>query len=176
MTAAASWKEAALQVLVVTVVLPLATYPVYAFALDCGQAQGGCPLLLGSLYGYLLPSAGVQLYSAVAATVFYHRCMEQQRHELAIPVTMKAMKLDPWWIKWNRYICYTDCKAPRKRRKASCLQSEQTRVVLTSAAYVNLKQAEISKYTRNLAPANRVILLSGPAGKPSSSQQLKDFA
>ncbi|KAI4969941.1 hypothetical protein ZWY2020_000855 [Hordeum vulgare] len=34
MTAAASWKEAALQVLVVTVVLPLATYPVYAFALD----------------------------------------------------------------------------------------------------------------------------------------------
>ncbi|XP_044973229.1 uncharacterized protein LOC123440744 isoform X2 [Hordeum vulgare subsp. vulgare] len=93
MTAAASWKEAALQVLVVTVVLPLATYPVYAFALEYGQAQGGFLLLLGSLYGYLLPSAGVQLYSAVAATVFYHRCMEQQRHELAIPVTMKAMKL-----------------------------------------------------------------------------------
>ncbi|KAE8795403.1 Spastin [Hordeum vulgare] len=53
---------------------------------------------------------------------------------------------------------------------------EQTRVVLTSAAYVNLKQAEICKYTRNLAPANRAILLSGPADKPSSSQQLKDFA
>ncbi|KAM0902470.1 hypothetical protein ACQ4PT_019291 [Festuca glaucescens] len=41
--------------------------------------------------------------------------------------------------------------------------SEQTRVVLTSAAYVHLKQAEISKYTRNLAPASRAILLSGPA-------------
>ncbi|KAI5019919.1 hypothetical protein ZWY2020_044807 [Hordeum vulgare] len=41
---------------------------------------------------------------------------------------------------------------------------EQTRVVLTSAAYVHLKQAEISKYTRNLAPTNRAILLSGPAG------------
>ncbi|KAI4972319.1 hypothetical protein ZWY2020_003244 [Hordeum vulgare] len=40
---------------------------------------------------------------------------------------------------------------------------EQTRVVPTSVAYVNLKQAEISKYTRNLAPANRAILLSGPA-------------
>uniref|UniRef100_A0A453EHI3 AAA+ ATPase domain-containing protein n=1 Tax=Aegilops tauschii subsp. strangulata TaxID=200361 RepID=A0A453EHI3_AEGTS len=43
------------------------------------------------------------------------------------------------------------------------LCSEQTRVVLTSAAYVHLKQAEISKYTRNLAPASRAILLSGPA-------------
>ncbi|AQK91114.1 P-loop containing nucleoside triphosphate hydrolase superfamily protein [Zea mays] len=41
--------------------------------------------------------------------------------------------------------------------------SEQTRVVLTSAAYVHLKQADISKYTRNLAPASRTILLSGPA-------------
>jgi SpoVK/Ycf46/Vps4 family AAA+-type ATPase len=41
--------------------------------------------------------------------------------------------------------------------------SEQTRVVLTSAAYVHLKQAEISNYTRNLAPASRAILLSGPA-------------
>ncbi|VAH68260.1 unnamed protein product [Triticum turgidum subsp. durum] len=92
MTAAASWKEAALQVLVVSVVLPLATYPVYAFALDCGQ--GGCVLLLGSLYGFLLPSAGVQLYSTVAATVFYHRGMEQQRRrDLAIPLMMKDMKL-----------------------------------------------------------------------------------
>ncbi|KAJ3694570.1 hypothetical protein LUZ60_010050 [Juncus effusus] len=40
--------------------------------------------------------------------------------------------------------------------------SEQTRVVLTSAAYVHLKQADISKYTRNLSPASRAILLSGP--------------
>ncbi|XP_043697385.1 uncharacterized protein LOC122648193 isoform X2 [Telopea speciosissima] len=41
--------------------------------------------------------------------------------------------------------------------------SEQTRVLLTSAAYVHLKQAEFSKYTRNLSPASRAILLSGPA-------------
>ncbi|KAJ8649413.1 hypothetical protein MRB53_002436 [Persea americana] len=41
--------------------------------------------------------------------------------------------------------------------------SEQTRVLLTSAAYVNLKEADISKYTRNLSPASRAILLSGPA-------------
>ncbi|CAM8876388.1 unnamed protein product [Rhodiola kirilowii] len=40
--------------------------------------------------------------------------------------------------------------------------SEQTRVLLTSAAYVHLKQAEFSKYTRNLSPASRAILLSGP--------------
>ncbi|XP_073226139.1 uncharacterized protein [Cicer arietinum] len=39
----------------------------------------------------------------------------------------------------------------------------QTRVLLTSAAYVHLKHAEVSKYTRNLAPASRTILLSGPA-------------
>ncbi|XP_045813461.1 uncharacterized protein LOC123907304 isoform X2 [Trifolium pratense] len=41
--------------------------------------------------------------------------------------------------------------------------SEQTRVLLTSAAYVHLKHAEVSKYTRNLAPASRTIMLSGPA-------------
>ncbi|CAN6464620.1 unnamed protein product [Victoria cruziana] len=41
--------------------------------------------------------------------------------------------------------------------------NEQTRVVLTSAAYVHLKQADLSKYTRNLSPASRAILLSGPA-------------
>ncbi|XP_022942393.1 calmodulin-interacting protein 111-like isoform X1 [Cucurbita moschata] len=40
--------------------------------------------------------------------------------------------------------------------------SEQTRVVLTSAAYVHLKHAEVSKFTRNLSPASRAILLSGP--------------
>ncbi|KAK8935493.1 Katanin p60 ATPase-containing subunit A1 [Platanthera zijinensis] len=40
--------------------------------------------------------------------------------------------------------------------------SEQTRVVLTSAAFVHLKQADFSKYTRNLSPASRAILLSGP--------------
>uniref|UniRef100_A0A7N0RBR6 AAA+ ATPase domain-containing protein n=1 Tax=Kalanchoe fedtschenkoi TaxID=63787 RepID=A0A7N0RBR6_KALFE len=41
--------------------------------------------------------------------------------------------------------------------------SEQTRALLTNAAYVHLKHSEISKYTRNLAPASRAILLSGPA-------------
>ncbi|CAL9105821.1 hypothetical protein MUK42_11633 [Musa troglodytarum] len=41
--------------------------------------------------------------------------------------------------------------------------SEQTRVILTSAAYVHLKQADFSKYTRNLSPASRAILVSGPA-------------
>ena len=42
--------------------------------------------------------------------------------------------------------------------------SEQTRVLLTSAAYVHLKHSDFSKHTRNLAPASRAILLSGPAG------------
>ncbi|CBI22603.3 uncharacterized protein LOC100257581 [Vitis vinifera] len=41
--------------------------------------------------------------------------------------------------------------------------SEQTRVLLTSAAYVHLKHSDFSKHTRNLAPASRAILLSGPA-------------
>ncbi|KAL9265081.1 putative AAA domain-containing protein [Drosera capensis] len=40
---------------------------------------------------------------------------------------------------------------------------EQTRVLLTSAAYVHLKHSEVSKFTRNLSPGSRAILLSGPA-------------
>ncbi|ONK66400.1 uncharacterized protein A4U43_C06F7450 [Asparagus officinalis] len=40
---------------------------------------------------------------------------------------------------------------------------DQTHAVLTSAAFVHLKQAEITKYTRKLSPASRAILLSGPA-------------
>ncbi|KAL0371873.1 UNVERIFIED_CONTAM: Spastin [Sesamum calycinum] len=40
--------------------------------------------------------------------------------------------------------------------------SEQTRVLLTSAAFVHLKKADYSKHTRNLSPASRTILLSGP--------------
>ncbi|XP_068644815.1 uncharacterized protein [Aristolochia californica] len=47
--------------------------------------------------------------------------------------------------------------------------SEQTRVLLTSAAYVHLKQMDFSKYTRNLSPASRAILLSGP---PELYQQM----
>ncbi|CAH1418863.1 unnamed protein product [Lactuca virosa] len=41
--------------------------------------------------------------------------------------------------------------------------SEQTRVLLTSAACFYLKNIDFSKHTRNLAPASRTILLSGPA-------------
>uniref|UniRef100_A0A803PQ29 AAA+ ATPase domain-containing protein n=1 Tax=Cannabis sativa TaxID=3483 RepID=A0A803PQ29_CANSA len=41
--------------------------------------------------------------------------------------------------------------------------SEKTKVLLTSAAHVHLKYSEISKHTRNLSPASRAILLSGPA-------------
>ncbi|XP_057798578.1 uncharacterized protein LOC131014585 [Salvia miltiorrhiza] len=41
--------------------------------------------------------------------------------------------------------------------------SERTRIVFTSAAYVHLKHLDVSKHTRNLSPASRTILLSGPA-------------
>ncbi|KAL8544153.1 hypothetical protein ACS0TY_004619 [Phlomoides rotata] len=41
--------------------------------------------------------------------------------------------------------------------------SERTRVLLTSAAFVHLKHLDVSKHTRNLSPASRAILLSGPA-------------
>ncbi|XP_076946369.1 uncharacterized protein LOC143617816 [Bidens hawaiensis] len=41
--------------------------------------------------------------------------------------------------------------------------SERTRWLLTSAAYVHLKHLDVYKYTRNLSPASRAILLSGPA-------------
>ncbi|KAL6123160.1 hypothetical protein ACLB2K_075683 [Fragaria x ananassa] len=40
---------------------------------------------------------------------------------------------------------------------------ERTRMLLTSAAYVHLKHSDLSKHTRNLSPASRAILLSGPA-------------
>jgi hypothetical protein len=90
MTTTARRKEAAVQVFVVCVVLPLATYPVYAFALDC--AQGESLFLLGGLHGFVLPSAGVQLYSTVAATMFYHRCVDLHP-EPAIPLTAKLTKI-----------------------------------------------------------------------------------
>ncbi|RAL46378.1 hypothetical protein DM860_015371 [Cuscuta australis] len=41
--------------------------------------------------------------------------------------------------------------------------SERTRVLLTSAAYVHLNHLDMSRHTRNLSPASRAILLSGPA-------------
>lgn len=37
--------------------------------------------------------------------------------------------------------------------------------MLTSAALFHLKKSDLSKHTRNLSPASRTILLSGPAGK-----------
>ncbi|WOK99333.1 cell division cycle ATPase isoform X2 [Canna indica] len=40
--------------------------------------------------------------------------------------------------------------------------SEHTRSILKSVAYVHLKQTDALKYTRNLSPARRAILLSGP--------------
>ncbi|KAF9667442.1 hypothetical protein SADUNF_Sadunf15G0023500 [Salix dunnii] len=42
-------------------------------------------------------------------------------------------------------------------------EDEKTRMLLTSAAFVHLKHADFSKHTRNLSPASRAILLSGPA-------------
>ncbi|KAI4352942.1 hypothetical protein L6164_007146 [Bauhinia variegata] len=42
------------------------------------------------------------------------------------------------------------------------IANERTRVSLTSAAYVHLKHMHFSKHTRNLSPASRTILLSGP--------------
>ncbi|CAH9132170.1 unnamed protein product [Cuscuta epithymum] len=41
--------------------------------------------------------------------------------------------------------------------------SEQTRVLLTSAAFVHLRSNDFAKHTRNISPASRTILLSGPA-------------
>ncbi|WOG90817.1 hypothetical protein DCAR_0310063 [Daucus carota subsp. sativus] len=41
--------------------------------------------------------------------------------------------------------------------------SERTRMLLTSAAYVHLKHLDVSRHTRNLSPASRAILLTGPA-------------
>ncbi|CAN1751382.1 Uncharacterized AAA domain-containing protein C24B10.10c [Linum perenne] len=39
---------------------------------------------------------------------------------------------------------------------------ERTRILLISSAYVHLKDYDFSKHTRNLSPASRTILLSGP--------------
>jgi len=47
---------------------------------------------------------------------------------------------------------------------SSSHDSKRTQVLLTSAAYVHLKHTDFSKHTRNLSPASRAILLSGPAG------------
>lgn len=41
--------------------------------------------------------------------------------------------------------------------------SERMKMLLTSAAYVHLKHMDVSRHTRNLSPASRAILLSGPS-------------
>ncbi|GLT35861.1 hypothetical protein SLA2020_102770 [Shorea laevis] len=41
--------------------------------------------------------------------------------------------------------------------------SERTKVLLTNAAFVHIKRTDVSKHLRNLTPAGRAILLSGPA-------------
>lgn len=67
-TARARRKEAAVMVLVASI-LPVAIYPVYAFAAYCGTAWA-----LVFVPGFLLPSAGALFHSMVAATVFYQQC------------------------------------------------------------------------------------------------------
>ncbi|KAF2297896.1 hypothetical protein GH714_004862 [Hevea brasiliensis] len=55
------------------------------------------------------------------------------------------------------------CQVANHAKTSLGFWSKQTRALLTNAAYVHLKHADVSKYTRNLAPASRAILLSGPA-------------
>lgn len=50
--------------------------------------------------------------------------------------------------------------------------NEQTRVLLTNAAFVHLKQLQYSKFTRNLSPASRTVLLSGPTETETYHQML----
>eukprot|EP00249_Psilotum_nudum_P020431 c27701_g2_i1 orf=454-2958(+) len=52
-----------------------------------------------------------------------------------------------------------------------CL-NEQTKILLTNAAYVHLKQAEFTRFTRNLSPASRAILLTGPPGTEVCHQMI----
>jgi hypothetical protein len=78
-TARARRKEAAVMVLVASL-LPVAIYPVYAFVVHCGSAWA-----LVFVPGILLPPAGVLLHSTVAATVFYHRCLEHYQGPAATP-------------------------------------------------------------------------------------------
>lgn len=74
--------------------LPVAVYPAYALALESARSNAATMIRrygfdesvweLGvHAYAYLLPSVGVQLFSAVAATVFYHRRREE-RHRQAL--------------------------------------------------------------------------------------------
>ncbi|KQK11340.1 uncharacterized protein LOC104583368 [Brachypodium distachyon] len=68
--------------------LPVVAYPVYAFALACEPGpRDSVFVLLAMLPGYLFPSVAVQLYSTVAAAVFYHRFGGPHEPAAAIPLT-----------------------------------------------------------------------------------------
>lgn len=54
--------------------------------------------------------------------------------------------------------------------------SEQTRVLLVSAAYVHLKKRDFSKFTRNLSPASQAIWLSGSAGSSFGVSSINIFS
>lgn len=86
-TARARRKEAAVMVLVASL-LPVAIYPVYAFAAYCGTAWA-----LVFVPGFLLPSTGALFHSTVAATVFYQQCLNgaSSSHQgtAAIPLMAK---------------------------------------------------------------------------------------
>ncbi|KAI9086605.1 hypothetical protein K1719_031466 [Acacia pycnantha] len=78
------------------------------------------------------------------------------------------------WVGWNPTLCGEQIEQELFRLLIDgneCKEtlehfpyylSERTRDLLTSAAFVHLKQLHFSKHTRNLSPASRTILLSGP--------------
>ncbi|XBI31434.1 hypothetical protein VPH35_054999 [Triticum aestivum] len=96
---AARGKEAFVLALAASLLPGVAIYPVYALVLEFAQsraaivtfdlelARSDTVWVLGVMYVYLLPAVGAQLYSTVAATVFYRRCVERH-HEPTIPLTM----------------------------------------------------------------------------------------
>ncbi|KAH7427530.1 hypothetical protein KP509_10G048300 [Ceratopteris richardii] len=50
--------------------------------------------------------------------------------------------------------------------------SDETRRQLTNAAFLHLKRMQFSKLSRNLSPASRTVLLSGPTGTETYHQML----
>ncbi|KAM3353932.1 hypothetical protein ACQJBY_024866 [Aegilops geniculata] len=87
MTERARRKEAAVMLLVASL-LPVAISSAYAFAMYCFQRAPDAGIV-GVLHGYLLPSVGMQLFSTVAAAVFYHRCMEHHHDPTVLQPTAK---------------------------------------------------------------------------------------
>lgn len=66
-------------------------------------------------------------------------------------------------IEYELFRQVLDCRESKVTFDDFSYLSEKTRVLLTSAAHVHLRHSEFSKHTRNLSPASRAILLSGPA-------------